>query len=933
MASIIPSPAPQFNAPMRTTKQDIQNPQPYDGGRATPLPQYEKTQSVPFTLTLQEEKDNPGQFQLVVNIDQKHQQQKTGSPPQPTASKKLIASLKEVPSLGYDVSPLYHTLKSSPPSSPQDEKQGWSDLDAIPPEFLNKVVPDWKVTFSRSDSTASSQSRKLADIKARIKKSGKGFVVRLLKGSTSDPDTNDVAEVHLGSKTNAVEPDRETFVTQELPADTPPVELDTSLPLQSHGEVPSGVLEIGSSSEPGIPRSAPNLAAARLPSVVNQWLHQVREPSIRASVLEEGLSDAETLLPDVRSLVDRVEDTDIEPFSSNSSVMLGRSGTTLSIVKTPTRGLSVVGPVKRVQKAPRAKGKGKAVRTNLNRSGAHKSLRRSLSRNQTTLPGEGPYIPGRALHEPMDHNMIVSRNGNTNSASEYDITRQTPFSILSPVTDTLPHRRHSDQKINQAGASKSRLRLQTDVPQAKSANTSPVTKRKRKARTKKAVSLSSSVEIQGHPQQAEETSPVWSEVDPSEELRAACAALGKTFGNVADDALPDSPQNVSAPNMENLPESDTGGILPPYIVTRMPPPYKKNPTATFLNLALTALIDSAFTGLTSLRNTYGSEPPVPPKHVRVRWTCSCGDSLYDDFIENKQGAARDLEWYLNRPRSHSPSDPPSKSSTFTSMNSMFDVSSRASTLATPASTYAGNGWGKQSDASRYSPTRLRSNNPFSVHIGTSAPESWLLTCANEGRFTPKVVHIDVNNHKIKDDRDLALAIRDHYERVNKGWFKWARLRGLSRIEFAQFEVHRNRFADIRAVPSMPPVSSPSSEKSPSQHPYTFVPHDLMPPVGSAYLMHLFKHPEDYEGENSTYQRAPKRRERLGSGMGWGINLVEGFQAQKVWAVIMLGFGIGSAVFAVLWTMKRGDVQGAFGVASWIVTLAGLGVAGLQAWLD
>lgn len=267
------------------------------------------------------------------------------------------------------------------------------------------------------------------------------------------------------------------------------------------------------------------------------------------------------------------------------------------------------------------------------------------------------------------------------------------------------------------------------------------------------------------------------------------------------------------------------------------------------------------------------------------------------------------------------------------MGSIFDANSRASTLTTPSSTYAGGAWGKQNDTSQWSPTVLRSNNPFSVRIGANVPESWLLTCTNEGRFTPKVVHVDVNRQKIKDDRALALAIRKHYERVNKGWFRWARLRGLSTIQFAQFEVHRNRFADIRAAPSMPPIASSSNEKSPSQHPYTFEPHDLMPPVGSTYLMHLFKHPEDYEGESLTYERAPKRRERLDAGMGWGINLVEGFQAQRVWTVIMLGFGVGSAVFAILWTIKQGDVQGAFGVASWIVTLAGLGVAGLQAWLD
>lgn len=132
---------------------------------------------------------------------------------------------------------------------------------------------------------------------------------------------------------------------------------------------------------------------------------------------------------------------------------------------------------------------------------------------------------------------------------------------------------------------------------------------------------------------------------------------------------------------------------------------------------------------------------------------------------------------------------------------------------------------------------------------------------------------------------------------------------------------------------MPPTSSPASDKSPSQHPYTFEAVDLIPPVGSQYLLHLFKHPEDYDGELITYLRAPKRRERLEFGMGWGINLVEGFLAQKVWAVIMACFGVGSAVFAILWTVKKNDVQGAFGVAGWIVTLAALVLGALQAWLD
>lgn len=274
------------------------------------------------------------------------------------------------------------------------------------------------------------------------------------------------------------------------------------------------------------------------------------------------------------------------------------------------------------------------------------------------------------------------------------------------------------------------------------------------------------------------------------------------------------------------------------------------------------------------------------------------------------------------------------------MSSIFDTASRASTLATPSSTYGGpSSWGRNTTSSnKPSPSRLGTNSSFSVRIGSYPEESWLLTCANEGRFTPKIVHLDVNEARIRSDKDLALVLREHYEQLNRRWLSWARLRGLTTIEFVQFEVHRNRFADIRAAPSMPPVSapvaSPTDEKphSPSQHPYSFESIDLLPPVGSTYLLHLFKHPTDYDGELITYLRCPKRRQRLDFGMGWGINLVEGFLAPRIW-ILGIVLGLGSAVFAILWTIKNGDVQGAFGVAGWVLGVTGLLMGGLQAWLE
>lgn len=98
-------------------------------------------------------------------------------------------------------------------------------------------------------------------------------------------------------------------------------------------------------------------------------------------------------------------------------------------------------------------------------------------------------------------------------------------------------------------------------------------------------------------------------------------------------------------------------------------------------------------------------------------------------------------------------------------------------------------------------------------------------------------------------------------------------------------------------------------------------------------MHLFKHPYDYDDELITYLRTPKRRDRLEMGTGWGLQLVEGFLAERVWAAVLVLAFIGSAVFAGCWARGKGDVQGAFGVAGWIVGIAGLVGAWVQAVFD
>lgn len=202
---------------------------------------------------------------------------------------------------------------------------------------------------------------------------------------------------------------------------------------------------------------------------------------------------------------------------------------------------------------------------------------------------------------------------------------------------------------------------------------------------------------------------------------------------------------------------------------------------------------------------------------------------------------------------------------------------------------------------------------------------WLLTCANEDRFATKLSHLEMSRQQIRSDKDFATLLRDHYFSLNRKWYRVMKLRGLTTINFVQFEVHHNRFTDIRKCPDMP-----SSEAI--EYDYDRMAGDLIPPVGSQYLLHLFKHPEDYDSELIAYLRSPKKSGRLDLGVGWGIHLVEGFLPERVWMLTMGFFSLASLVFGITWAAKKDDVQGAFGVAAWIVTLSALAIGYLQACL-
>jgi hypothetical protein len=615
-ASTRASPVPlRFDQPQRLNK-DIQSNEP---GRETPLPQYEKTQSVPFTLNLQEDAQNPGQFQLVVNIASKpHASDRVPlslAPPLPNPAAR--ESLKP----GFDNPTLYQTQESSSPTSPQQDRQGWSDLDHVPSEFLQKVVPDWDVSFSRSDSTASTQSKRLADIKARIKKKGKGYVVRLLKGSNAESD--EIAEVELGQQQTT----QEANGSYELDAACVPAELySPPSAVQANNNNVLGrpdVYEIGTSNEQGVQRPQQSTAPGSFLTSSSSMRHLARDSLARTSIAEDGFSDAETLIPDVRSIdgrMDEEDQTDFEPFSRNSSTFPTRSASVSSIVKTPTRGLSLVGPVRRIEKRNRPRAMSRTVNLELKRSDAQKSVKRRT--------GVTTAIPAKQSTEAAVESSTVRQRIRPMSRKSMDLTPNEYSTWQHPMrqnTAAKPrHYRHtSADDLQLPSTSKAKLRLQTNIYRPNSATTSPATQRKKSPRTYKPTSSSSSASPIDEDDIANVRNlPVWEEVNRFDKLREA---LGKALDSVVprtdDEEARDEERSV--PRIVEPENSDHIGEIPlqSEVEIRSAPTGVRSPALMYWGLALSALSEKAYEGFKLLRDTCGTETPVPQGYVRVRWTC------------------------------------------------------------------------------------------------------------------------------------------------------------------------------------------------------------------------------------------------------------------------------------------------------------------------
>jgi hypothetical protein len=205
---------------------------------------------------------------------------------------------------------------------------------------------------------------------------------------------------------------------------------------------------------------------------------------------------------------------------------------------------------------------------------------------------------------------------------------------------------------------------------------------------------------------------------------------------------------------------------------------------------------------------------------------------------------------------------------------------------------------------------------------------YLLLCIPFKSHANKLMNIDTTTPPSSDIAFFRL-LRQTYAK-NRGAFRnLFSIRALSEIRFVQFEVFRNDLADVRKFDCIPP------EAQKDNYLYRPMPAEFEPPIGKNQMRHLYDHPDHADDLPVCYSRVPRKlRERLaaapglGRSEGWGICFIEGVSWPRVCALGLAGV-LASTIFGVVWTVVQKDIQGGFGVASYMLGVLVLGLGALQ----
>lgn len=159
---------------------------------------------------------------------------------------------------------------------------------------------------------------------------------------------------------------------------------------------------------------------------------------------------------------------------------------------------------------------------------------------------------------------------------------------------------------------------------------------------------------------------------------------------------------------------------------------------------------------------------------------TCGQNLYDDFIERRPGAATELEKLLNSnikqtPASGrgQPSRPASDRWSSSTLQSMRVFDDRSQTAAVKK---------QQTDPRAYDP-RPKEGEEVTTVIDCDPESRWLLVCAKAKERPTSLSQLDVCS--TSTDKELFDNLRKSYLKLKSRWSRWFSLKRVQSIQFVQ----------------------------------------------------------------------------------------------------------------------------------------------------
>lgn len=308
---------------------------------------------------------------------------------------------------------------------------------------------------------------------------------------------------------------------------------------------------------------------------------------------------------------------------------------------------------------------------------------------------------------------------------------------------------------------------------------------------------------------------------------------------------------------------------------------------------------------------------LPSGMKRISWSCSCGHRSLDDFKELREGAVTEYAARLQQRLTES------ESSGRVSRSGVTVVASRIfhtlfMSMGLPQRAL-------QPSLKRFETTPMQLITP----VESRSDSLFLLLCLPYHNRGTKLLQLDLRD--VQDDLYFFSMLRHNYREIRGRFKRNFSLRTVKSIKFVQFELRRSHLVNIRKENDLPP------ETLREEYTYNPMPADMIPPLGENYMMHLFAHPDHADPRaKEDLNRIPKKlKDRLaicptqGRGVGWGVHFVEGWHFSALFLVAYVVFLIASLVFFVCWAVLKQDVQGASGVAAYILTFTTLSVGSVQ----